>query len=88
MSSFIPVASSGVFRRRSNKPVERIEKKTNNPLVGLIHLAFAVDNLNQTAKELMQKGVQFDVEPLDAKGNVRIAFFKDPDGNVIELIER
>lgn len=71
-----------------DRPVETIAKKTNNPVVGFTHLALLVDNLNLTATDLKQKGVIFDTEPMDAKGDVRIAFFKDPDGNIIELIER
>jgi lactoylglutathione lyase len=70
------------------RPVEMLNKQTDNPAVGFTHLALLVDNLDQMALELKQKGVKFDVAPMDAKGNVRIAFFKDPDGNVIELIER
>ncbi|MFB3897862.1 MAG: VOC family protein [bacterium] len=71
-----------------DRPVETIENKSNNPVVGFTHLALLVDNLNDTVMELKQKGVKFDIEPTDAKGEVRIAFFKDPDGNVLELIER
>jgi methylmalonyl-CoA/ethylmalonyl-CoA epimerase len=71
-----------------DKPVEMIVKKTKNPVVGFTHLALLVDNLNATVTELKQKGVKFDTEPMDAEGEVRIAFFKDSDGNVLELIER
>jgi lactoylglutathione lyase len=71
-----------------DRPIETIAKKTNNPVVGFTHLALLVDNLNATVTELKQKGVIFDIEPRDSKGEVRIAFFKDPDGNVLELIER
>ncbi|MDI6783414.1 MAG: VOC family protein [bacterium] len=71
-----------------DKPVETVSRKTDNPLVGFTHLALLVENLDQMVELLKQKGIKFEVEPMDAKGNVRIAFFKDPDGNVIELIER
>jgi len=71
-----------------DKPVETISRKTDNPIVGFTHLALLVENLDQMTELLKQKGVHFDTEPMDAKGEVRIAFFKDPDGNVIELIER
>ena len=70
------------------KLVDILERNTHNPVVGFTHLALLVDDLNQTVSELKNNGVTFDVEPMDAKGDVRIAFFKDPDGNAIELIER
>ena len=54
------------------------------PESGLIHLAFEVDDVDEVYNELVQKGVEFFVEPTTA-GEVRIAFFYDPDGNRLEL---
>lgn len=54
------------------------------PAAGLTHMAFEVDNVDATFIELKAKGVPFTVEPKDA-GDIRVAFFKDPDGNLLEL---
>jgi glyoxylase I family protein len=51
---------------------------------GLTHLAFEVDDVDATYLDLVAKGVSFHIEPRDAK-DMRIAFFRDPDGNNLEL---
>ena len=50
------------------------------------HLAFGVDDIDATFEELKAKGVEFFIEPRDA-GVMRIAFFRDPDGNPLELFK-
>ena len=48
------------------------------------HLALQVDDVDAAFEELRGKGVTFTVEPRDA-GDIRLAFFTDPDGNSLEL---
>jgi len=55
--------------------------------VGLRHFALRVTGLDAIADQLAAAGVPFTVAPMDAHGGVRIAFFTDPDGTLIELIE-
>jgi catechol 2,3-dioxygenase-like lactoylglutathione lyase family enzyme len=55
--------------------------------VGLQHLALHVTDLDTIADHLMCAGVPFTIEPKNIPGGVRIAFFTDPDGTSIELIE-
>ncbi len=64
---------------------ERGESTRQTP--GMRHIAIAVDNFDAACEELKQKGVAFDGEPY-ASGENRLVFFKDPDGNLIHLIER
>jgi catechol 2,3-dioxygenase-like lactoylglutathione lyase family enzyme len=45
-----------------------------------------VDNVDEEYARLHAAGVPFYITPSDVQ-NVRIAFFKDPDGMAIELIE-
>lgn len=53
------------------------------------HLAFRVSNIEATVNELREKGVQFDTpEPRTVLGDVKIIFFKGPDGEKLELVER
>ena len=51
---------------------------------GLTHLAFQVDDVDAAHEELKARGVVFHITP---RGNdfLRVAFFKDPDGNDLEL---
>ncbi|QGQ98907.1 VOC family protein [Paenibacillus psychroresistens] len=49
-------------------------------------LNFKVDDVDATYAELLDKGVVFITEPQDkAAWNARVAHFRDPDGNLIEL---
>ena len=59
-------------------------------------LTFDVDDIDTEVRELKQKGVSFeryDVEGLTPEGdiyrgqNMKTAWFKDPDGNILSLIE-
>lgn len=54
---------------------------------GLRHLAFAVEDLNQTIAELTLKNIP--VEPIrtDELTGKKFTFFKDPDGLPLEVYE-
>lgn len=54
------------------------------PSCGLMHLAFQVDDVDATYTELAAKGVAFHITPTNV-GDIRLAFFRDPDGNELEL---
>ncbi len=64
-----------------SKPLE-----FENSDVGLKHIAFKVDDVEGIAAKLHEHNVEFTVEPTSAKGGIRVAFFKDPDGNLLEII--
>jgi len=54
------------------------------------HLALEVVDVDATFAELSAQGIQFHVQPKnfpETEPSVRIAFFKDPDGNVLELVQ-
>lgn len=54
---------------------------------GFRHIGFKVSDTDAAASRLRDAGVQFHLEPLDAEGGVRIAFFRDPDGVMLEFIQ-
>jgi len=56
------------------------------PQTGLVHLAFEVDDVDATFQELKEKDVVFHIEPTQV-GDIRLAFFRDPDGNPLELFK-
>jgi lactoylglutathione lyase len=53
------------------------------------HLAFEVKNIGNTIDEMRKKGVTITDEPFKLSPNgPLIAFVEDPDGTLIELIQR
>jgi lactoylglutathione lyase len=54
----------------------------------LVHLAFEVENLDQTMRELDEKGVPITDGPTQSSSGSRFIFIDAPDGYEIELIER
>ena len=54
----------------------------------LDHVGINVGNLDEIVAHLGQHGVGLVGEILTPGPNVRTAFFRDPEGNTIELIER
>jgi catechol 2,3-dioxygenase-like lactoylglutathione lyase family enzyme len=55
--------------------------------VGLHHIAFNVEKIHDFAANLGKKGIRFTTGPVDLK-DITVAFFEDPDGNMLELFER
>jgi catechol 2,3-dioxygenase-like lactoylglutathione lyase family enzyme len=54
---------------------------------GIRHVAFKVDDVDLWAARVKDAGAPFTMEPRDATGGVRIAFFLGPDGEHIELVQ-
>ena len=63
-------------------------KRPNFPeACGLRHVAFYVDSVEETAKELQQQGIETEPIRIDSYTNKKYTFFKDPDGLPLELHE-
>ncbi|MBV7329609.1 VOC family protein [Chloroflexi bacterium TSY] len=79
-----------VFLAAGNTVIELINSKNfeidENRPAGFDHFAFHVDSVDTVFAELVEAGITIDSEPRDFK-DVRIAFFRDPDGNLLELVE-
>lgn len=54
---------------------------------GFRHIGFKVSDLDARVEALHAAGVPFQLEPIHAEGEVRITFFYDPDGTLVELVE-
>ena len=54
----------------------------------LVHLAFEVDNLEQTIDALKEKNVSITDGPSQTSSGSRFIFIDAPDGYEVELIER
>ncbi len=56
--------------------------------IGVSHVAFTVDDLGAEYERLQAKGVAFNAPPQNSPdGYAKVTFCKDPDGNLIELVE-
>ncbi len=83
-----------IFVDAGSTTIEIIEDLSRTPgsaaAGGWIHLALEVPDTDAAYAELSARGVPFHVEPVDfpeEAPSVRIAFFKDPDGNELELVQ-
>jgi catechol 2,3-dioxygenase-like lactoylglutathione lyase family enzyme len=54
--------------------------------IGIQHLGLKVDSVDEVTERLKKEDVKFVVEPRSVDG-VRLAFFKDPDGIFLEIME-
>jgi 4-hydroxymandelate synthase len=54
--------------------------------LGFTHFGFAVDDVRRTYEELRARGIAFVVPPTEYVKGVLVAFFRDPEGNLFELL--
>jgi len=55
---------------------------------GFRHIGFKVDDVDAAVVRAQTHGARMHLDPLEATGEVRIAFFYDPDGLLVEVVER
>ncbi len=78
---FIDIGSTTIeLIGRDNAPAPNSEPGAFN------HLALHVEDVDAAYAELVAKGVRIRSAPGNFK-DVRVCFFFDPDGNVLELVE-
>ena len=56
--------------------------------LGFRYVTFVIKNLSRLCKELQTQGIDFVVPEKEIRPGVRIAMVKDPDGNIVEFVER
>jgi hypothetical protein len=56
--------------------------------LGFRYMTFVIENLSELCNDLQNKGIEFSVPEKEIRTGVRIAMVKDPDGNVVEFVER
>lgn len=56
--------------------------------MGLRHLAFEVEEIGETVKDLNKKGVITEAVRVDESTHKKFTFFADPDGLPIEIYEK
>lgn len=63
------------------------QRASNPEACGLRHLAFNVEDLDQTVIELKSKGIEVEPIRIDEITGKRFTFFKDPDSLPLEIYE-
>lgn len=81
-----------VFFRAGSLGIELIGRDSLEPAgtAGWGHLALEVEDIDATVAELGARGVVFHVQPKGFPGeppDARVAFFRDPDGNEVQLVQ-
>ena len=65
---------------------QRPERTTWTP--GWSHLALRVSNIQEAILQLDKKGVQWQGAMVEAIGGGKVRSFTDPEGNMLQLVER
>jgi catechol 2,3-dioxygenase-like lactoylglutathione lyase family enzyme len=72
---FLRAGEAGITTEAANAP-------------GIRHIALAVDDDDDDAKQLRERGVLFSRPHPDGDGGARLNTFPDPEGNVLQLVWR
>ncbi|MCK4825680.1 hypothetical protein KA005_58575, partial [bacterium] len=56
--------------------------------LGFRYVTFVIQDLTGLCNELQSRGIEFFLPEKELRPGVRIAMIKDPDGNIVELVER
>src|SRR5512139_3627656 len=56
--------------------------------LGFRYVTFVISNLSDLCGELKSKGIEFALPETQVRPGTRIAMVKDPDGNIVEFVER
>ena len=68
--------------------IKNVPARVNYPeALGLRHLAFKVDNVEEVVKELNARGIATEPVRIDDYTGKKMTFFQDPDGLPLEIHE-
>jgi catechol 2,3-dioxygenase-like lactoylglutathione lyase family enzyme len=56
--------------------------------LGFRYVTFVIKNLTELCAELKGKRIEFTLPETEVRPGVRVAMVKDPDGNIVEFVER
>jgi len=56
--------------------------------LGFRYLTFQIGNLDEVCSACEAAGIPFEVAKMELRPGVKIAMVRDPDGNVVEFVER
>ena len=55
---------------------------------GVRYVTFVIKNLADLCTELKERGIEFALPETEVRPGVRVAMVRDPDGNIVEFVER
>jgi catechol 2,3-dioxygenase-like lactoylglutathione lyase family enzyme len=93
----IPVRFGTLHRLRFGKSDFKLVEPANIPprgpagleyQLGFRYVTFVVNNLSELCQELREKGIEFTAPEREIRPGTRIAMVQDPDGNIVEFVER
>ena len=93
----IPVWFGTMYRMRfGNSDFKLIDPKNKPPKgpagleaqIGFRYVTFVIKNISKVCEELRKQGIEFEVPEKELRPGVRIAMVRDPDGNIVEFVER
>ena len=81
------------FGRSDFKIIQPNTMPTKGPIglenqLGFRYVTFVIQDLTGLCNELQSRGVEFYLPEKELRPGVRIAMVKDPDGNIVEFVER
>ena len=78
------------YSHQQDFQVELVCGSMPESLVGVVnHLAFCVENIDEELARLVKRGVELvDKEPRSGRRGMKIAFFKGPDGEKLEFVQK
>lgn len=56
--------------------------------IGFRYITFVIHDLSGLCTALKEKGIEFTIPETQIRPGTRIAMVKDPDGNIVEFVER
>ncbi|GAB5490492.1 MAG: VOC family protein [Phototrophicaceae bacterium] len=68
-----------------NVPVDHFEAQTGG--VDRVMMCAEVEDVDEAYETLKAKGVQFTKAPVNQDWGIRAAYFKDPEGNIWEILK-
>ena len=89
--AFLPITDSEIELLESTEPDGPIAKYIDKKGEGIQHIAFRVENIDETLTELKEKGVRLiDQKARLGAGGAKIAFIhpKETNGVLVEICER
>ena len=93
----IPVWFGTMYRLRfGNSDFKLIDPKNKPPKgpvgldaqIGFRYVTFVIKNISKVCEELKKKGIEFEIPEKEIRPGAKIAMVRDPDGNVVEFVER
>ncbi len=85
---FVSLGGAEVELFGNGKPRDPDAPPFGSEEVGYRHIALLVDSVDEEYDRLKSLGVEFFMDPTTVESGLRLAFFKDPDGNPIELLQK